>query len=128
MGPLVRLPTRLVPAALLLAAGLALPARTPKAGYDLVVAQDRIVHVDPNDIVPVDLIPARPRLTVTSKPPGARLLRDGEPLGRTPLVVQVPAGVRIRLRLVLPGVCSLEREVVAWEDGEVSVDLVRASR
>ena len=133
MDPLVRLPVRLVPAALLLAAGLALPAPAglalpaPRAGYDLRVTPDRRVHVDPDDIVPVELIPARPRLTVTSTPPGARVLRDGQPLGQTPLVVQVPAGTRVRLRFVLPGVCSLEREVLADDDREVSVDLLPAS-
>jgi hypothetical protein len=65
------------------------------------------------------------RFIIRSRPAGARLALDGEPMGRTPVDRELPAGVH-KLELAAEGYDSLERTLTAVNgvDETLDVDLV----
>jgi hypothetical protein len=77
--------------------------------------------------LPLTLQRKKATLTLTSKPPGATVLRDGRSLGETPLPFTDDAEVPVKLVLTLKG--HARREVtVTPRDGEVQeFELVRQS-
>jgi hypothetical protein len=62
------------------------------------------------------------RFIIRSRPAGARLTLDGEPLGRTPLDRELPAGVH-KLELAADGYDDLERTVTAVNGVDETLDL-----
>ena len=59
----------------------------------------------------------------SSEPPGARLVVDGRPRGRTPMVANVACrdGASVQLRLELPGRRPWSRTVACREGGQLEV-------
>lgn len=84
------------------------------------ISQGEVTTVD------VDLIPFAAILKVTSNPPGADVLVDGEPAGVTPLSAELSPGNHT-VRVVLDGYAPTERAVkaVAGEAVPLSVTLAR---
>ncbi|MHB8872884.1 MAG: protein kinase domain-containing protein [Myxococcaceae bacterium] len=98
---------------------------------------DRPVERDPPpplpDAGPGEVAPppiARVLLTVRSEPAGASATIGGQPQGKTPLNVEVAAGVPVTIRLILAGYKELERqaEVGQGPTQELSYPLERVKR
>jgi hypothetical protein len=62
------------------------------------------------------------RFIIRSRPAGARLALDGEPLGRTPVDRELPAGVH-KLEVAAEGYDELERTVTAVNGVDETLDL-----
>ncbi len=100
-------------------------AQVEAGDYELVVSLDRYQDFSRRISVEgrereqhfeVGLEPAWAEVGLTSDPPGAELLVDGEPAGRTPLVAEILAGERLlTLRLPRHKVWQDRLEIIAGE-------------
>jgi len=75
----------------------------------------------------VQLVPAFAPVTVTSRPAGATILADDEPLGETPATVELPEG-RNEISLVLEGYKPWEGRVTAFADTPLTLPTVELER
>ncbi len=85
------------------------------------------IEVGKSVTLEVELIPLTAPISISSRPPGAIVLVDGQVVGTTPFHGEVDPGAR-RFRLQLDGYDPAERtvELVAGGDYKVAFDLVKS--
>lgn len=135
---------RLIPVAIaagisfLLAAGaviaFAVTRDTDRAEADARVIQEQarlIAAADDEEVTSeldasvVDPVPAKIAVTIESEPPGATVVRDGEELGATPLVLNELPGAEVTLELSLEGFLSkIETLTMSEEQSSHRFELV----
>jgi Tol biopolymer transport system component len=86
----------------------------------------------------IRLEPQKKSLSITTKPPGAQVFLDGEPLGNSPVTVpnrpfpvdlQTGDVIPQKLRVVKPGYDAIEQNI-SWDDGKTdyAVDLAAKTK
>ncbi|MBI2375176.1 MAG: PEGA domain-containing protein [Deltaproteobacteria bacterium] len=74
------------------------------------------------EVVQAELIPAR-RISIDSEPPGADVALDGEPVGMTPIEIEVPAKACFELRFERPGFAPATRSCRGAKGERLRVEL-----